>query len=121
MFNINATARAEQEEQAKQQAQQRTADLYESACDWDADACIQSGPTLFLTLELQGGMNRDRSRSPRRQEENRGHAEDRIALELAINESREDNNEDAPQSGQSVMDYALANNNEEPEGNDDSE
>ena len=46
VFNINATARAEQEEQAKQQAQQRTADLYESACDWDADACIQSGPTL---------------------------------------------------------------------------
>ena len=46
VFNINATARAEQVAEQEEQAKKRVADLYESACDWDADACIQSGPTL---------------------------------------------------------------------------
>ena len=46
VFNINETARAEQEQQAKEQAERRVNGLYERACDWDATACIQSGPTL---------------------------------------------------------------------------
>ena len=46
VFNLNATARAEEEKLAAEQAEQRTKELYASACNWDANACIQSGPTL---------------------------------------------------------------------------